>query len=426
MAEIQGFKRRVPPRPSQIAKRQASMSAAPPDQNPSQLSPSPSDSSLNYQSPPRFCQPHHGHLASLGENAPAAFTFNPSLNSNYSSHLPALQPTPARPAIYQTSSSAGSLNDPHGSYPSRPLFPSGSNVPQYPPPPLKHLEERDFTRQVEPSQYIPTFHPTINYISPDGYPQTAPAHATSFAFDPDHRVSQGHIRTRSVQGEPPSATFYSTPTPMDHSGWQGSESIHPDPAMNGTGAVPTYNHSDPATWVRRGFNDIHTGQPIASPDFKTFPLSLAQTYAPVMLSPDPPSTAFDHPLTASTANGDAIGQEQPPPSFKPYAPTTPRAMPIRSDRRTSISSGPYSPRQKTSDALSFSGVISFGREGSVSGGRGSAAEEMAHVRASVERRRIGSSDRARAVEELQKQLSRARTCGGPGPPLDSAMSSPPR
>ncbi|TYJ58087.1 hypothetical protein B9479_001183 [Cryptococcus floricola] len=88
-------------------------------------------------------------------------------------------------------------------------------------------------------------------------PQSAPANSGGFSIP--IKVQQQHVRTRSVQGEPPSAMLFS---PMADGGWGDV----PEPAqqqmqgqMNPPPSAPTagqFDPLDPAAWVRRGMVDI--------------------------------------------------------------------------------------------------------------------------------------------------------------------------
>ena len=120
---------------------------------------------------------------------------------------------PSRPVYYLTESSTGS--DFGGSLPNRTPY-LGSLSDRMPPslqgPAGTPLPPGSSTSSVfMPS--LPHGH-SLTHRGPGlAFPQTAPPHASSF---PElAKITQGHIRTRSVQGEPPSATLLS---PIDSGG----------------------------------------------------------------------------------------------------------------------------------------------------------------------------------------------------------------
>lgn len=211
---------------------------------------------------------------------------------------------------------------------------------------------------------------TTNYyerdsIIPSGIPASAPAHIASFPAN--MQIAQGHIRTRSVQGEPPSATLFSPNAPMDQATW-GSEPV--DLRANGDGGPPTYQANEPSTWSRRGYTDINSGAPMAAPSDRpnVTPASLPNHFVvPSYVSPtDPcgPSVATNHPppVTPSTVSPGVYQAGFSVPAYRPaYMPTSPRAVPSRLERRGSISSSPYSPRSKPHSGLSMGPVRNIHR-----------------------------------------------------------------
>jgi hypothetical protein len=192
---------------------------------------------------------------------------------------------------------------------------------------------------------------------PAGIPASAPAHIASFPVN--MHIAQGHIRTRSVQGEPPSASLFSPTTPAGHQSWSMSQV---EPQLRGDGGAPTYQVDNPSTWIRRGYTDLNTGVLIAPPPQRvtSTAASLPNNFAPPQyVSPTEPTgfpSSVGHPPLSALATvspgvyqaGFAI------PTYRPaYMPTPPRAVPSRSERRGSISSSPYSPRSKPLPGLSL-------------------------------------------------------------------------
>lgn len=150
-------------------------------------------------------------------------------------------------------------------------------------------------QQVKPSLPLPCqplpFSLLGQKLSTNLIPQSAPANTGSFPIP--IRVTQHHVRTRSVQGEPPSAMLFS---PFD-----GEMGEVPEPAgfsqnLNGTKshghqrgtimdppvipATLTYDPSDPSTWARRGFIDFNAAG-VSNP----LPFNPMSTYARLATSP---------------------------------------------------------------------------------------------------------------------------------------------
>ncbi|ORX33845.1 hypothetical protein BD324DRAFT_205595 [Kockovaella imperatae] len=392
--QVLGFKRRVPPRPPQAGKRQSSSVQ---DQNDPYrddapmhgLSPSPSDPGNTYQSPPEMYQPHQ--LGSLGEDEPASFPFNPSLVQSYPppTGLQSVYAPPARPAFYMTSSSGGSSDCLGGSLPSRPVYftshPADPSMPStlveggVPIPPDASTSTVFMSSNVR----------TAPQSGINSYPQTAPPYATTF---PDiAKVTQGHLRTRSVQGEPPSATIMS-PSSQPTLGANFGYVDFDDVALRLGGDVPTYDPQDAATWVRRGYNDIHTGEPVPSLGFREVnPNMVPYQFAPTLLSPD--STTAD----AFSPQSQIAETYTFPPAVEANKShtATPRAMPIRMGRNDTrrASGSPYSPRSRPSPEVSLRDMVSFGRGTGMSRGRHSATGRSTEIRRSQD-------DRMEGVEEL--------------------------
>ncbi|KAL7424262.1 hypothetical protein Q5752_001849 [Cryptotrichosporon argae] len=189
--EILGFKRRVPPRPSQAQRHLAAVGG---------LSPL-TDDGGEYSSPNN---PYRHLIPDYEEGMTYIDTPPPSHNQH---HFPPL------------SASYEQYEIGHMLPPSRPI----------------PIEMKGFDIQNDPFYY-----PSIG-----GVPQSAPP--TSQGFDHEYAIERGHARTRSVQGEPPSATLGS---PVSASfagqGWGGAEPFRsPD-------LIAAYNPDDATTWARRG------------------------------------------------------------------------------------------------------------------------------------------------------------------------------
>lgn len=137
--------------------------------------------------------------------------------------------------------------------------------------PFNHHTQQQ--QQVKPSLPVPC-QPLLPFsllgqkLPADLIPQSAPANTGSFPIP--IRVTQQHVRTRSVQGEPPSAMLFSpfdgelreVPEPAGFSqNLNGTESHGHQPGTMDppvTPAAPTYDPSDPSTRARRGFIDFNT------------------------------------------------------------------------------------------------------------------------------------------------------------------------
>ena len=88
-------------------------------------------------------------------------------------------------------------------------------------------------------------------IPNSGLPASAPPETTQFPF----RIFQERMRTRSDQGEPPSATLYSPISPM-----VAPHMPIDDPHLHGTTGRLTFDPDDGSSWARRGLVDISAGQ----------------------------------------------------------------------------------------------------------------------------------------------------------------------
>jgi len=205
---------------------------------------------------------------------------------------------------------------------------------------------------------------------PGGIPASAPAHITSFPAN--MHIAQGHIRTRSVQGEPPTATLFSPVTPMgppDPPAWHIDQIQRP---VKEDGAQPTYQVDDPSTWMRRGYTDLNTGAPVYSPVYRSQePLAQQSRHkGPAQyVSPTDPtgsSASFSHlpPITSDTVSPGVYQTGFIVPAYRPFVPTPPKIVPSRSERRGSISSSPYSPRSRPAPPSSIGPIRSIQRQDS--------------------------------------------------------------
>ena len=186
-------------------------------------------------------------------------------------------------------------------------------------------------------------------------PASAPAHITNFPTT--HRIAQGHIRTRSVQGEPPSATLFSPTSPLAQASWMPEDY---ERALRGDGGVPTYNPNDASTWVRRGYTDLTNGAMIAAPAVRlgATPSSVPNDFAPTGYVPQHVNNHSNlNPNVSATVSPGVYQAGFALPYKSAYTPSTPRAVPSRQERRASISSSPYSPRSRPPGASSLGGVI---------------------------------------------------------------------
>jgi hypothetical protein len=230
-------------------------------------------------------------------------------------------------------------------------------------------------------------------VSGSVVPQSAPAHAPSF-YNP-LRVTQGHLRTRSVQAEPPSATLFSPSSPLAAQSWlPQDEDMTTDPYPPQPAPI--------APWLKRGITDMPLGDSATS----FGPSSLPHDFAPkgylttngglhatlhstsfsAALSDDSPIDP--HPIRAShpfQANKAQVSTRDPaqgdghntifpgiyqqgfslPPSYRDRPPcvTSPRITPrnngismTKEGRRASVSSAPYSPPSRSRPPLSLGAV----------------------------------------------------------------------
>ena len=348
-AEIQGFKRRVPPRPSQAVKRRTSMTPYHEDHLPA-LGLSPTSSEGSYQSPPDAYQ--HHLLPDVQEDKAAVFG-----------------------SVGFGSSFEGSSPEGMRFYPSfsldRPVFNSTIAMPAAPAaiPPSNLFVDRNI----------------------DGIPASAPAHITGFSVSQGGRndmlgslgmkISQGHIRTRSVQGEPPSASLYSPfspSSPLANPGWGAQpldmqikdesprsleDETGPDPALRGdTALAPTYQLDDPSTWIRRDYSDPHISVPTERTN--VFATSLPNDLSPSYQSPG--VNGLMEMITPSTVSPGIYQQGFQFDTVRSTQTSTPRQVPsTRAERRASLGgygTSPYSPRSRPGGVLPLAAIRGVGRD----------------------------------------------------------------
>lgn len=202
-------------------------------------------------------------------------------------------------------------------------------------------------------------------VIPGDIPASAPAHITNFI--PDMRIAQGHIRTRSVQGEPPSASLFSPLSPLGQPAWNTG-----DTEMISEDLVPpayTVNHLD--VWNRPANAQPTASIPQHAPSRNGFAAaSVPRDFAPTPFNPSlGPATSDDMQVQPHTTISPGIYQDGfAVPLTKPsYVPVAPQALATtRQERRASITSSPYSPRSKAPSHISLGGIIRGvnGRKGS--------------------------------------------------------------
>ncbi|KAK4688102.1 hypothetical protein P7C73_g2010, partial [Tremellales sp. Uapishka_1] len=191
-------------------------------------------------------------------------------------------------------------------------------------------------------------------------PQSAPAHTNYFPVNQNFQINQQHVRTRSVQGEPPSATLFSPISPTVKPTWPSQPRDEHQ--------APVSNIDDGSTWSGRGFaNPItETITPASlptgfggTPGFMTtnpFSNSLSivpQSFSALSEEPEQPMTVSPGIYQA----GFSLPTNLTNPVYIPVSvsPKT-RSVPTRQGRRQTISSSPYSPRMKP-HSLTLSGSI---------------------------------------------------------------------
>lgn len=157
-----------------------------------------------------------------------------------------------------------------------------------------HLPNHHTQQQVQP--YLPLLCQPASFSlltqkSPTNIvPQSAPANTGSFPIP--IQVTQQHIRTRSVQGEPPSAMLFSpfgeelgeVPGPAGFSqSLNGTRGYRRQAGNMGPPAIPAapiLDPSDPSTWARRGFIDLTTAGASNPLPFNPVPISASHATSP--------------------------------------------------------------------------------------------------------------------------------------------------
>ena len=192
-----------------------------------------------------------------------------------------------------------------------------------------------------------------NESSGGGVPASAPANVTNFPAE-GLRIAQGHIRTRSVQGEPPSASLLSPGSPLAQSAWMPEDFEQAVRNGGGQGQThPSYDTSQGDSWGRKAF----AAQP--PPDRRgVVPSSVPNDFAPIGFAHHNRShqgQLLDNvPNTPATVSPGVYQLGFSFPGNKPPGPsTTPRAVPTKQERRGSFSSSPYSPRSRPLSGLSL-------------------------------------------------------------------------
>ncbi|WVF71910.1 hypothetical protein IAT40_006720 [Kwoniella sp. CBS 6097] len=366
-AQILSFKRRVPPRPSQAQKRRMSMSMQ--DEG---LSPTSSEHSIEFHSPPDAYQ--HHLLPDVDEDKPIFFPPPPREPIG-------MQPPYVAPDYYAFEQAAPSAVEfDYGTPGPRRL---SLLVPQRP---------YEISRGSVNVEHPSLFQSNLGLKNPDNLaPQSAPANTTSFPIP--IRVTQQHVRTRSVQGEAPSAMLYSPSSPYNAEAWLAGEV--PEPSHGGPAFGkkrepsdlhhhslddgPTFDVNDASTWARRGFADLTTGNlnALQSNRLGSSPQSLPNDFgsqgysytsgaavAPQsfsVLSPESPTTVSPGVYQSGfsfPAAGPPTYPAASPPSCRPGLGKTSAIIrsQTRQERRSTVSTSPYSPRSRA-PALSFNGSL---------------------------------------------------------------------
>nr|XP_019013842.1 uncharacterized protein I206_01916 [Kwoniella pini CBS 10737]OCF52623.1 hypothetical protein I206_01916 [Kwoniella pini CBS 10737] len=250
-AEILAFKRRVPPRPTQAQRRRMILQEG-------GHSPTSSEQSMDFRSSPDAYQ--HHLLPDVDEDRPIQFTHPNGSFQPHETHQSSFQAPPPEYYAYRPRS------------PTAHEFDYSCPVESQAIPSLTHSKpfgssDRSLYRLDSSSMFDDRGHLM-------GGPQSAPPITQSFPVP--IQVTQQHIRTRSVQGEPPSAMLYSPLSPFNPSSWLNSE-VHEPQAKKEDSISPTclprrdfdhfgpsqsiFGNEDRSTWQR---NRLSTG----IPDFK--------------------------------------------------------------------------------------------------------------------------------------------------------------
>lgn len=287
--DIISFKRRVPPRPSQ-AKRRMSI----PEEVVSPIS----DSSASFDSPPEGFT-RSSYIESDDETRPMPMAF-PTL-------YPVRVMTP--PPLIEH----GQLGSP---------FVAES---------VKEQHDSDTIN--DPAQIF-RFNLDPNH---SGVPQTAPAGANVFGMP--IRIHQDSFRTRSVQGEPPSATLFSPTSPLAQESWlpememsEGMVKAEPTDGENGT-------------WMRRVYTNMPRYQtsslPVSPPEY-VMRRPTHHTSNSLQFIPTSYTAAIVE--VASTTPTVSPGIFQTGFSFPPPNQASPRphTMPLTSSRPVSSNDSPHS------------------------------------------------------------------------------------
>ncbi|OCF71564.1 hypothetical protein I204_07622 [Kwoniella mangroviensis CBS 8886] len=248
-AEILSFKRRVPPRPTQAQKRRMSL-------HEEGLSPTSSEHSVDFHSPPDAYQ--HHLLPDVEEDKPFIFphprgSFLPQGLMGYQGTFHAHAPPPEYHAYEQNSPTA---------------FEFDYSTPEEADrrsPTIPYPQQRPFHMlKIQP---LTVFNHTDQRLGHDLGPQSAPANTTAYPID--IKVTQQHTRTRSVQGEPPSAMLYSPSSPFNPSSWLTSTGIGdvPEPQPQQQQRMKKEESISPTSLPQRQFGGYAPhGQNIMNPN----------------------------------------------------------------------------------------------------------------------------------------------------------------
>ncbi|WWC89845.1 uncharacterized protein L201_004773 [Kwoniella dendrophila CBS 6074] len=384
-AEILAFKRRVPPRPTQAQKRRMSMQE-------DGLSPTSSEHSVEFYSPPDAYQ--HHLLPDVDEEKPVIFSHprEPFLSQPMLQQPSFHAPPPDYYAYEQKSPAVVEFDYSTPLEHTRGFMNASDELPRN-------------LFKIEPSTF---FNSSRNTPSVDVAPQSAPANTSSFPIP--IKITQQHARTRSVQGEPPSAMLYSPSSPYNMTSWlsgdipgpQAQNQLKREIAHSPTSLPQTqlkgYRHHDQTsletdqspTWLPtksytgigaspqslpsefhspHGLPQMQYHSPSSGYQNNTNSLSLnTQTFS--ALSPDSPSTislgiyqpGYAFPSdTLSPPDHSAIS---PPQAYQAYQGSTSLPKPSniaqsRQERRATISSNPYSPRSRNNALSSTLGVVNI-------------------------------------------------------------------
>lgn len=350
MEEVIAFKRRVPPRPTQSKRRSSAPEAM--------LSPTESDLSDPSDA-------YHHHL--MGDD-----------NDRLHPSLPAAQQIPFRSPDKHNAGINEELSPDSDDFVLQPEL-HQTQTPQH--QQQGTVRNMAFGAAPGPSRMHPDLSTSAIPPSSAFMPQSAPVIGRSYM---DVQVMQGHLRTRSVQGEPPSATLWS-PAPFGSTQWLPNSANPPSSALS----------LQQTPFGQEGWVNCYTHEPIDPPQnslgmigarMASFdgPSSVPTSFAPSMsssltgnaflgdpfqLTTQPYSSTnnqFDEPHSPTTDRPPATvspGVYQsgftPPVNVLTRSVSSPRPTPShpatisRQDRRQSISSTPYSPQQRHKQPLSL-------------------------------------------------------------------------